>query len=663
MLSNQLSLFSLSDVPLDSNIIYSPKADKKTLEDFITRWKSVKYFGLDIETYGREPNDGLRSWKGHIRLIQIALPSKEVCVFDFGGWDTIDTYRQLLYDVDFFTVLQEILFNPDVLKIGHNLKFECRWFYEYLGLKTRGVRCTQMLSQIYWAGLKNYKHSLKDVSDRVLGIKLDKTEQTSEWGWDITNQQLNYAAKDAAIVIDIFKELGNLIKKEGLTHQAVIECDAVPAFSMMESHGMPVDEAMIEDAITQYKKALNDLSKPYNNDFPNTPITAINFVLLNQKYNLALESTEDAILQGYRDIPAINSIILFRTLKKNLDYLLGMKTNHRDGYCRGNYRQQAPTGFGRSTCGSGTKKCAIDGINLQNIPKHPTDEDIKALNLPPVRSIFRSSKGRSLFVADLSQAHLRIATEASQDPVLLSAYNDGIDMHIMTAIGLAKARGYDWDYKTYLEIYQGSGELKKIAKELRNVAKNVKYGSLNRQGINALLTSSARGGVPMSHEDAENGLKSWRGTYRKLVQFQKLIVIEANEREHTFPKINGTFGEVRGLSGRRIFMLKQPDFNGNPSVYAPDAAAFYWTSTEADVVKYAASLIYLEFCLNPEWDAHLCNCAHDELDAEGNTEYEKEIAECIDNAMKTAMRRWIKSIPVDEGEEPCKMIVEHYGKK
>ncbi len=673
MLTNQLSLFSIVDTPLDQNIIYSPVADEKDLRDFISLWKAARYFGLDIETYGKGDRDGLRPWIGRIRLIQIALPNGTTGVFDLGGWKDYDECRQKLKDVGFFDALKELCENPNILKIGHNLKFDIRWIEEHLGIKTRGIRCTQMLSQLYWAGLKSYKHNLKYLAKRVLDKDIDKTEQISDWGWELSNRQINYAALDARLPIDIFLKLGKMLKDENLDTQAIIECDAVPVFSEMEIRGLPVDWELLQDAIGKYKDAQLRVSEPFCQTFPNIELTASNDTLLplfKEKLGIELTSSGDEVLQGHRHIPEINGLILFRTLKKNLDYLLGMQINYRDGYCRGSYRQQAPKGFGRSTCGSekeseivNTVK-AIDGINLQNIPKHPVDQDIIDLGLPPVRSIFRPAKGRSLFVADLSQAHARFAVEASRCKSGLAVYNNGKDMHCITAEKLAKNKGLNWTSDEIKVKYKSPKDPdNKVATELRNISKNVYYGSLNRQGKNALLKSAAKGGVPMSERDAEDGLKAWKEAYNGIFKFQLAIVKDANFYNHKFNGINEVFGEVRGLSGRRIFMPKMPDFNGNPSVYAPDAAAFFWTGTEADVIKYAGSIMYLEFCLHPEWEAFICNCAHDELDIEGNTEYKDEIAQAIDKAIKTAMGRWVKSIPVDDGASPNKLIVNHYGEK
>jgi DNA polymerase-1 len=121
---------------------------------------------------------------------------------------------------------------------------------------------TMVMSQVLHGGTENFKrikHGLADVVARELGEHLDKTQQESDWAGELTDEQLEYAAKDAEILVPLAKRLLNRLYEEGLMPTYELERRVRPAVDAMERYGVAVHrdrlEALIEDA-TQRAEAL-----------------------------------------------------------------------------------------------------------------------------------------------------------------------------------------------------------------------------------------------------------------------------------------------------------------------------------------------------------------------------------------------------------------------
>jgi DNA polymerase-1 len=197
--------------------------------------------GLDFETTALTPEEG------RVRLVQIA-----------NGEDT--------YIVDCFSAsprpLLELALREDV--VAHNANFEELWlWHEFCLQPEKLMHDTMIMSQVLYGGTEDFKkvrHGLADVVQRELGIDLDKELQESDWGAEeLTYEQLDYAAKDAEILLPLAGRLIQRLYDEGLMPTYELEKRVRPAVDAMERYGVAVHrdrlEALIEDA-TQRAEAL-----------------------------------------------------------------------------------------------------------------------------------------------------------------------------------------------------------------------------------------------------------------------------------------------------------------------------------------------------------------------------------------------------------------------
>jgi DNA polymerase I-like protein with 3'-5' exonuclease and polymerase domains len=433
----QLSLLPLmqSDLPLAANIVQIKDVG---FQNALKEWEKTDRFGFDIETFPKVPNgNAAEPETGEIRCIQIACklsPKETKVIFLDLGWEQQERERtrEFLADLGVWQLLEERLKNPAVEVVGHSLEFEQKWMLSSFGFVLRNLRDVKLASQIYWAGLDPWleqingkPHSLASICCR-LNLPVDKTKQKSSWGWGdleggkLSNAQINYAAKDAEVVLEIGDILMPLLQEIGVANSYLIECAASPGFAQMSHFGMPANKSKSSAIAFAYKSACADLIKRLNSSFPEAvphlfspkKLTAA----INAKFKLNLADSNAEQLAERWSIPEIRLISVIKTAKTYCDYVgsLEEKTGE-NGFVHPEFAQITRLGFGRA---------AARNPNVQN-PPNPANfpAELAEYELPAIRSAFAPPPGKALIACDLSKIHTRIACEASQDPHLKAIFN------------------------------------------------------------------------------------------------------------------------------------------------------------------------------------------------------------------------------------------------
>ena len=655
----QISLVLDPDVEL-ADYIVRPGDDSfhETLKELAT----ANEFGFDLETYGLlDEKHGLDAYLGSIRLMNIGLRSGKVLQLDLGGREGTkgDNPEELRLA---YAVLFPQLRNPKTRIVGHNLKFDSLFMLHKFGVRCRGIRDTQIMSQVLWAGIKQFRHRLDVVAQRALGSNVDKTEQKSDWSWHLTNNQRNYGAIDALIVLPLKDALAKRLREAGLLESARIECDAVAAFTEMEFNGMPVDVPALTALVDRYESVAAKILEPFTKAFPHINPNSNKQLLpaLEKRYGIKLAGTAQEHLAILWDKPEIRALTVSRTFEMHLDYAKNVLKRLRDGAVRTDFRQIGPKGFGRSTSSK---------PNLQNPPRPFFPKELTHYELPSIRSVFKAPAGYKLIIADLSQAHARIACEASQDPKLLQIYNQDLDTHCITGAAMAnvQGKGPEWTAENIGAWKADKRHPNHVeAALLRQLAKPTFYGSLNAQSAPTLKkTAKKDANIDMELDLAEKAIEAWRIQYNGLYRYMLGQMWQAN-RSGDISIGNMHYAPLKGLSGRRIFLPRWPSKRGGTSVKLADACSFTWSSTEADAIKWAMGEqgILKQLDEHPEWGATLVNFMHDEVDLLAPIEHAETVANMVNDMMEKGMKRYIKSIPVNEkGACGAKMLADDWSEK
>ncbi len=124
--------------------------------------------------------------------------------------------------------------------MAHNAVFDIGWLQEN-GFKLRGsINCTMLASKLLYNGKPGLKHGLADVLKRELNIFISKEQQTSNWGADkLSAEQLEYAAKDVQMLLEVDYVLSQKIVRDGLAKAYSLECRALQAMALMWRTGLP----------------------------------------------------------------------------------------------------------------------------------------------------------------------------------------------------------------------------------------------------------------------------------------------------------------------------------------------------------------------------------------------------------------------------------------
>jgi len=109
--------------------------------------------------------------------------------------------------------LKSLLENEKIKKIFHFGRADLGFLKQHLSINVRNVFDTKIASKICRKFTSN--HGLKDLSKDLIGVKLDKEMQTSDWGKEeYTKEQIQYAANDVLYLHKIKGELEKILKRE-----------------------------------------------------------------------------------------------------------------------------------------------------------------------------------------------------------------------------------------------------------------------------------------------------------------------------------------------------------------------------------------------------------------------------------------------------------------
>src|SRR5918912_1816048 len=387
--------------------------------------------GLDTETTELDP------FTSRLRLLQLAAPDW-VFIFDFDHLASGDAAES-----EALAPLRRLLEAPRPIKIAHNAKFDAKFIKHNLGVDLGGLFDTLLASQLVGAGDIEERHGLETVAGRYLNELVDKSERLSNWNLELTEAQLEYAARDAAILLPLREKLIERLKAESLVKCAQLEFECVMPVVDIELAGfyMHTDRWLEQLGIVEKRRVelagqLQEVLAEESSQgslFGGPQRDEINLDS-HQQLTQALtrlgipvpDSTRNWKLQPLAaQYPIIGTLLEYRTVQKaltsygeNMIQLINPVTKrlHAD------FRQiGAPTG-----------RFACTNPNIQQVP-HAIE----------YRRCFSGyPDGRKLIIADYSQIELRILAEFSGDRGFIEAFNSGADLHRVTASQVFNASMY-----------------------------------------------------------------------------------------------------------------------------------------------------------------------------------------------------------------------------
>lgn len=570
--------------------------DGESLHKAVADLRRAEFLGFDTETTELDP------YKGELRLLQLSdgRSTQIIDLRSFGSNGDLAKNPAL-------EPLRELLADGSVVKIAHNAKFDAKWVRHHLGVELNGIFDTYIASQLIAAGDQDRRHSLADVAQFFTGVELDKSMQVSDWSAnELSHSQIEYAARDAAVMRQLREQIAARLKADDLERVASLEFECLMPIAEMELNGVHLDKQRWREQLDRVQsaqaKVADELQEMLSAGVAQASLfgrAEINLDSQQQVTDALLNlgvpmpgSTRAWELQPLAEkYPVVGKLLEYRAAQKGLtsfgENILEF-IEPATGRIHSDFRQiGAPTG--RFSCSN---------PNLQQIPHDKQ-----------YRRCFTASEGNRLVIADYSQIELRILADFSGDERFINAFVSGQDFHAATAAQVFRVKPEE------------------VTGEQRSFAKRLNFGIV--YGIGASRFGLMTG---LSQNDAENTMRKYFGTFRKLDEYLR------NEGRRLLQERNARTGSGRLLRLR---------FDENDRQQTASARRYGINmpiqGTSADILKRSLRLLHDQI---RDTSARLVNIVHDEVIVECAASEADQTAAILENAMRTAGQEYVNKVPV-----------------
>ena len=504
-----------------------------------------------------------------------------------------------------FDKLKPILENPEIKKVGQNIK------YDFIVLKNEGVQLQgiafdTMLAS-YLLNPSSRGHNMDALALEHLGhttIKYKDVVGTAskEIGFDQVqiDRATEYAAEDADITWRLYEKLSGLLKGEDLKIFEKIELPLLEVLGGMELQGMALDKSHLQKLsqkihllLAEQEKEIYELAgEKFNINSPKQLS-----VILFEKLELPIikktktgYSTDVSVLEelsAEHDLPEV--ILLYRQLAK-------LKSTYVDALQEEIFGKtvRVHTSFNQSVAATG--RLSSSNPNLQNIP-------IRTEMGREIRKSFIAEEGNKILSADYSQVELRVLAHMSEDESLIDAFINGEDIHTRTAV----------------EIFGTTAE--RLDAEARRMAKAVNFGIV--YGLSAFGLSRQ---LKIFPKEAKKFIDQYFELYKNVKIYMERTVEDARAMGYTLTLMN-----------RKRYL---PDLNSKNRQVREAAERIAINSpvqgSAADLIKLA--MINLDRKITQKkLNSRMILQVHDELVFECPSEEEEEIRALVKKEMEEVM--------------------------
>ena len=358
-----------------------------------------------------------------------------------GGSDLFAPEAKLCADQiaeeDALAVLKPLLEDKSVLKVGQNLKFDWLVFAQR-GIEIEGYDDTMLISYVLDAGKGG--HGMDDLAKRWLNHDTIHFQHVAGSGksqvtFDCVaiDKATEYAAEDADVTLRLWHALkARLAAERVATVYETLERAMPAVLARMERRGISIDRQVLSRLsgdFAQKQGALEEEIKvlagePLN---PGSP-KQLGDILFGKmalpggtktktgQWSTGARELEELAEQGHQ-LP--RKILDWRQVSK----LRSTYTEALPNYVNPT-THRVHTSYALAATSTG--RLSSSEPNLQNIPVR-TEDGRK------IRRAFVASPGMKLVSADYSQIELRLLSEVAEVPALRKAFQDGVDIHAMTA--------------------------------------------------------------------------------------------------------------------------------------------------------------------------------------------------------------------------------------
>ncbi len=581
--------------------------DQLKRQDLISNLKQQKAICFDTETTGLDANNA--------ELVGLSFSYEVGVAFYVPIPENQEEAKEIVHE--FRTIFED----DSIKKIGQNIKYDIlilKWY----GIEVSGELFDTMLA--HYLLDPDTRHGMDVLAENFLGYTpVSITDLIGKKGKNQGNMRdvaietvKEYAAEDADITLQlkaVFEPMLEEIKVKKLAEE--IENPLIYVLADMEKEGVRIDM----DQLNLYSKELeievNRLEKlvyekagvKFNLASPKQ----LGEVLFDKlKLDDKAKKTKTGQYQTGEDVltalapksDIVQDILDFRQLQKlKSTYVdaLPQLVNPKTGRVHTSYNQAVAS----------TGRLSSNNPNLQNIP-------IRTARGREVRKAFiPRDEHHILLSADYSQIELRIIAEISEDPNMMDAFLNGLDIHTATA---AKVYGI---------------ELNEVSSDQRRNAKAVNFGIIYGQSAFGLSQSL---GIPRKEaaEIIENYFTQYAGVKKYMADTMNFA------REN---------GYVETMMGRKRYLRDITSANQTVRGFAErNAINAPIQGSAADMIKIAMIQIHQDI-KDQKLKSKMTMQVHDELVFDVLKSEKEQMIIIIKTRMQNAIKTKVPLI-VEVGE-------------
>ena len=570
------------------------------IKNIVLKIKKIKQFSFHLIT------DVDNSLEANIIGIALSYHNDNGCYIPFNNINKL--------------IIKNLFEDIDITIIGFDLKFAIKIFH---------LNNIQMKGTLFDVQIAHYllnpdkRNSLDIISENYLGVLLQENRaflgkrRVKGVFSDLEPSSLtNYACERAVSIFNLFSFFEEEMKEKGVFKLfKEIELPLSKVLAKMELEGISLDRNMLKRFSIELTKKLEIIvSKIYGfagNEFNISSPKQMGEILFD-KMQLSKKPTktksgqyatsEEALLKLKSEHPIINEILNFRAIKKilstyvdTLPDLINKKT------------QRIHTTFNQSVASTG--RLSSVNPNIQNIPIR-TEIGMK------VREAFIARNDDfTLMCADYSQIELRIMASLSKDKGMLSAFNNGEDIHVATAA----------------KVY--NVPLHEVDKVMRSNAKSVNFGII--YGISAFGLSQ---NIGIKRKEAKEIIDNYFIQFPQVKKYMDWLITEARNKQY-----------VETIMGRRRYLKDINAKNGMIRAMAErNAINAPIQGSAADIIKIAMIEVDKEI-ERRKMQSKMLLQVHDELVFDMHKSESLELKNLVKEKMEHAVSLEVPLI-VDIGE-------------
>jgi len=548
------------------------------LELLIKDIRDQGYFVFDLET------DSLDVIDANLAGVAICLDIKRSYYIPLAHKDEHgELFKDQANFKDALKLLNNILSDSSLLKIGHNIKYDIAVLKRYK-IEVASFEDTMLMSYINDAG--NHRHGMDELAKVHFNRDTIKFKDVvgsgkSQITFDYVEieKATEYAAEDAEITFKLYLLLKKKLSDgKNISAYNYLEKSLVPSILEMEINGIKLNTEYLKSLSSEFEKKINILEKEIFKlcgvEFNIGSPKQLGDVLFNQlkltppkktktgEFSTGIEVLEDLAFEGNK---VAEDLITWRQLSKLKNTYTEALQNHINKTTK-----RIHTSYAMASTNTG--RLSSSDPNLQNIPIRSPEGRL-------IRKSFIAEKGYKILSADYSQVELRVLAHIAKIEPLVEAFKNGEDIHALTAS----------------EIFGTS--LEKVTPDLRRRAKAVNFGII--YGISGFGLAKQ---LSITNHEANNFIKKYFDKFPGIKKYMEDTKALCREQ-----------GYVETLCGRKCFFPKIKDknfayrsFQERAAINAPIQGS------AADIIKRAMIKIHAKNISNND-DCKMLLQVHDEL--------------------------------------------------